>query len=321
MSEDFSVDPGLEELTSEVLGPDPNASAQAPTQTDAATDATQPEQLQAQDAAAQSSPPTAPVTPAPVPDDTFIELDGRKFNRNAVEQTLRQFPHLQRLYVEQKQREDQFKSQQEAAQRDAQAPQMQPRQMQAQLRAAYDGAVAKAVQDGVIEEDFATLYPDLAVNMLLNRDALVAFGNQVKSIAEEIRQYKSNIGAERVKSDVLNNMVALSTTDPAMSKLSDESERTGFFQYLVQLSPRREQLTDPEFYRAQYVAFHGNDFLSAATAAQAAAKAKAEATAIQKRRTGGIPQGSARPAPAPPAQGSDPLMEMVTDEMARRAGR
>lgn len=317
------LDAGLNELTSDILGP----TADAPTDTDTTTVESAP-QGNEPDAGAIEEPttestPAAPSAPAPTvpPAEQTFEINGKRYTAKEIEAlatTASQFPHLQSKYTD---------LQRQLAQRSAQpaAPAAAParptvEQVKAQIRANFDSGVKQAVKDGFMEEDFATLYPDLAASMIMNRDALTAIANVVTAQQEKIAAYEAQIEGTQVLDGVRNNMVALSGQHPAFKELTDPATRESFLQYLIGIDPPMHLFETPDFMISQWVAFKKDSYLNGVAAAEQRAAQTATVRAEQRRRAvADAPVGS-RPPMAPPAPKTH-LDEMVEDVLTGIAPR
>ena len=309
---DEVVDAGLEELTSDVLGAEPDASPDAveqPTESQQEPVETQ----QPQDASAPA--PTAPQPPE------YVDIDGRRYTREELKKALttrEQFPHLQQRYLELKRAQEarDAQAQQPQGQADQMRRQIPPAQLQAQIRASFDPQVQQAVQDGFIEPDLAELYPNAVANLMMQRDSLVAVGSLVQAMQQKIAQYEQSIVSERVVTDIKSNLTALAGTHPALAPLRDAGVRDQFFGFIRTLDPRMDQLGDPEYLTGAWAAFKKGDFLNGAqTLAQGQGAAQA-ARATQRRRAVADALPGSRPAAGPP-QATSPLDEMVNDFFSR----
>jgi hypothetical protein len=307
---DEPIDAGLEELISDQLGPaadaPPEGGAEQPTQE---TEAQPTEEVQPPDASAEAPTP---------PEQATFEFNGRRYTKDELQaalQTREQFPHLQQKYLELK-RAEEARLASQSQQPPAQAPR-DPARLRANLRASFDPEVKQAVADGLLEADFAELYPDLSAALMLHRDSLTAVANVVNTMNAKIQAYEQQMVGERITSDVKNNMVALSGQHPALAPLSDPTVRDQFWGYLVQLDPKIGQLQDPEYMIGAWVAYRRNEFLSAPAAAPVVEAARVE----QRRRAKADALPGSRPASGPvePMTALDEMAEEIrTGKVARR---
>lgn len=305
------IDPGLEELTTDVLGPPTEAQADPSEAGTAEPTETQPEPLEA----SAEAPTLPPVEAPPAPPQTY-EIDGQRYTLEelrALRTTAQQLPALQQKLLQERQ-------EREAAARATAPPQVTPQAMRAAIRANFDTGVKEAVTQGFIEEDFATLYPDLAANMIMYRDVITMMSKTVQGMREEINEYRGNSEKQgrynQVVSELENNLVAMSTTHPFYQGLQSPADRIAFSQYLWKMDLKIDQVRDPQVLSDMYVAYKRRSVLAPADKAKADATVKAAAAAARRNAKGDV--GSSRPAAAPTEQ-VDPslaaLHEMVADHL------
>lgn len=318
------LDAGLEELTSDVLRPnadsvaDPNTAA---VEQDAG-------ELQEPIATAEQPLESAAVAPpqaqadatqqAPIPakpEEQKIEIDlndgrgPRQYTREQLAQTLRQFPHLQNLYT-------QAKAQLESKPQQAPAP-PDPRQILSNIRASFDGEVAKAVEQGFVEEDLATLYPNFMASAMLMRDSLTAVQQVVRQQGDKIQWYESQNQVRELRSSIDNNMMALAGEHEAFRPLGDPSEREGFFQFLAGTNADVNLvLQNRDYLISQWVAYKRNDYLGGFDKLKQQTAAATTARTQARRAAQGAPITGSRPSAAPTAPATA-LDEMVEDFFAR----
>lgn len=314
-----SIDPGLDELVSDVLGPRADASA------DAATSGAEPSaDPVARDSASEQAPTPPPATPtpqattpadpaasapAPTPPET-IELDfgdGRGKQRLTVDQvvkTLQQFPHLQQKYVEAKQRADAYERQQAEI---AAKQTVDPRNVLAAVRQSFDPGVRESISQGFMEEEFGQLYPNLAASMIMHRDLVAALIGRVNAVQGKVSEYESQYEGQRVRAEIENNMVALSGTHPAYAGLADPKVRENFYAFVWDLNPTEQQFRNPRYIAQAWAAYNEPRFLESFTAPQApTAQPTADPAARKRARAFASGDASnARPSAPPPAQPKD----------------
>jgi hypothetical protein len=311
-----SVDAGLDELTSDVLGPSADAT-DAPSDGGEQDAPTPQEPTQPSEPAPASAQPQA-VAPTPTPPETPIEIDGRQFTREQLKAALttaQQFPHLQKKWADRLEADDAARQQ---AARTPQSPQrLDPAHVKAQIRASFDGAVKEAVDQGFIEPDFAILYPDLAASMVMNRDALTATIGVLNIQKQKIEQYEQQMGAQQARTEIFNNMVALSTQHAALAPLAEPAKQQQFLDFLVSMNPPMALMGDADFLVSQWVAFNRNTYLAGTDATRARITAEQQQRTLNKRRAAGDAVGNSRPA-AGAATPASPLDEMVDDFFAPR---
>ncbi len=316
------VDAGLDELTADILGP-----ADAPTGEQAPTEGVEPEPTETPaepeqpSAPAPTAPGATPQAPAPqAPAPATVEVNGRQYTLEqlaAAIQTREQFPHLQEKYVALKRQEDaRLKAEADKA---AQGAPLPPEAVLSNMHSSFDPVVKDMVKSGFMEEDFAALYPNLAVGVAMYQQSLVSTTALLREQAQKIAYYEAEITSDRTISEMKNNMVALSGLHESLKPLAEPAVQDQFLTYLYNLDPKRSQLDDRDFWIRQWVAFNKDAYLNPANPTAPSAESVAKVRADAKRRATGAAVPGSRPAATPQAPAS-PLDEMIADEMAKRSG-
>ena len=306
---------GIDDLVSDSMGGVPSATSDveaaptqaAETQTETAPEVqAQAEPVQAQSAVAQEG-QTPTVENQPTPEVKY-RIGDREYTAQEIlawQTSAQQLPHLQKKYMEAlEQRQAPQASQPSQA---PQQPQIQPQQMLAQLKAKYEPEMQELVKKGLMSQDFVTLFPAEAAQMLWYRDSHNQIAQAVQAIGSQIQQQTQQTQASGLINEVGRNISNLAQSGEAFAPLKDPQQVQGFMYYLWNLNPQVMHLKNPEFLAGQWVAYNRNQYLQMAQQAQAnQVKQQQLRYATADASTGSRPMG------AQPVQ-KDPLQEMVED--------
>jgi hypothetical protein len=267
--------------------------------------------------------PAPAAAAAPAPEEKKFKIRGREYTAaelvqrrdllEDLEKSYEQLPHLQQKYLETLE-----------AQRQQQAP---PPQMPAQpqappvtaemLRTAYAPQIEESVKAGFLNADFAELYPETAASYLYDRDLFTQVAQRLDAIerlfgAAQIQGIQQSVGAQ-----ITGAFDALQAQGGHFELLKEPKVREDFTKYILELDPKRGQLT-PEFLGGQFVAFNKDILLEAARQTDAQTKRERERTARNAQGVPGGPRPPRPPEPSPTAQHFDFLNEGLPVAAARR---
>lgn len=310
-----SATAAIDDLVSDSLGQEPSAPADtadvaAPPDT-AATSSTE-----TVDAPAPSAPDPAVASPpnadsAPVPAPAPIRLGDREYTAQELQAALttaQQFGHLQNKYVEMLEQQKRGAAQPAPDVRGGMPQPLSPQQQMQAIRMRYDADVQKAVKDGLIEPDFASLFPGMAAQMLMYRDGFNAVSQQLSAVSQSMMQGQMQQQSQGLMQQIGQSIGNLAASGEAFASLKDPNVVQGFFKYLWDMDPKRAQVTNPEFLSRQWFAYNRDQYLQnqqrqAAEAARANQVRYARADATTGSRPPGVMQ-------TPQAT---PLDQMVSD--------
>jgi hypothetical protein len=179
-----------------------------------------------------------------------------------------------------------------------------------QIRVAYEPQVKQAVQDGIIEENFANEYPTVSSQFMYLAELLF---DQRAATAAIINQMSAGRQQTQVQQDVqivtglIENLAA--RPEPQYAALKDNATKKKVFDRIVQLQPDRN-LVNEDFVKQLYLGMVGETLLQGA--AQAAEQAK-QAEEL-RRRQATSEGGGARPGPVIPATGGAPWNDIVEQQ-------
>lgn len=309
----------IDDLVSEQLdeGQAPVAEA-APvsgdTQAAVAGDASVSEPVQAQ-AVGQVDPNTqASIQPT---EQKYL-VNGREYTAKEIQDaftTAQQLPVVQNKYLSVLEQQRQYQAQMaQAPQQQVQSqPQMAPQQMLAQIRAKYDPVVQEAVKAGVVEADFAALFPGMAAQMLMYRDGFQQLAQQHQQTEQLIQAQTQQAQSQGLISDIGRSINALAQSGDAFASLKDPSQVQGFFSYLWDLNPQVGHLKNPDFLARQWVAYNKDQYLQNAQTQQVNAQRQSQVRLAQgAAATGTRASGSMSESPKSP-------LDLLTDDFFERS--
>jgi hypothetical protein len=256
---DTSLTPEVQELTERTF-------AEIEGQTGDGSDGGESSETSSGEAAAETPSPKVgvPVT-APAP-ETF-EYGGKKYTLDQMVKdgvlknvlaTAGQFPDLQEKYKrEQASREALERalvSRPEAQQSQAPAPAAQVKVSQAQIEAHYKDRIAKSVQEGFLDPDFAEAFPKFSAQSMLHMDLLTDVRNAVAVlVADAAERGRTHVFSEAVNT-MRSRMDKVADSNPAYAGLKNEAERAGFENHLAQFAIPIDNVTE-KFLAQQWVAY------------------------------------------------------------------
>lgn len=311
----------IDDMVEERMGIEPSATtepveAAAPESSSAPVgggDGSVAEPVQSQAAVAPSE-PNAPVATQPTPQTYRIgDKDYTAQELQAAMISAQQLPHLQKKYVDLLEQGKQAQ-QQPQSQPQGQPQQPAPKAVLAQIRAKYDPEVQQLVKDGVIEQDFATLFPDALAQMLMYRDGFSQLAQKVGQVESQFMQTQQREQSTGIVNDIGRSINALANSGEAFAPLKDSNQVQAFFQYLWDLNPQMNQVRSPDFLARQWVAYNKDQFLqNAQMRQQQQMQANQRRLAMADASTGTRGSGS-----LPQAQPT-PLEDMVADFWQRQS--
>jgi hypothetical protein len=246
------------------------------------------------------------------PSQTF-SVGGRSYTQQELEAlatTASQFGHLQNKYTQLLEQQ----RQQPAVQTQAPIPQGDPNTNFAKAAMArYGDQVKELASKGVIEQDFATLFPGMASQMLAYRDGFLAVSNRLNQLEQGTHQRSQQEQASGLLNEYGRNVQALiQNGGEAFAPLKDQQVLNNFSTYLWNLNPVVNQLRDPNFLAGQWVAFNKDQYLQSRQQQQVLNnKANQARLAMAEAST------STRPPGGFPQEQKSPLDQMVEDFLVR----
>ncbi len=314
--ESVSEPEGLADMVSDVLGPSAEVAApepEAPAQTPE-PEADQAQELTPQLAAALVEGP-APTSVQPTPQ--ALRVGNRDYTAQeieALETTKQQFRHLQEKYLEALESKQQ-PQQQPQGQAQAQPVANTPQAYMEQVRQKYDPVVKKYAENGLMSQDFVTLFPQEAAQMAYYEDRFSRAEQVMRAVAGEVQSRSQKEASQGYLGEVTRGITSLAQSNEAFAKLKDPQHVQEFFNYLWQLNPQKSQATQPEFLARQYVAFNHNQYLQTAQQKQIQDQRSQQTRLARADATGGTRAPGINQEPA-----KSPLDEMVEDFLGRSGG-
>jgi len=309
MTEDsISVTSGIDDLVSDALGTEPSAPVEAAPAEPAATTPAEPAVSTPAEPAPQAAVASEPNAPASEPTPSY-RIGTREYTAQEIQAALTtasQFPNLQNKYVEMLEQMKRQPAPQQAQQ--ATQPQVAPAQQMAAIRAKYDPVVEQAVKDGLIERDFASLFPGMAAQMLMYRDGFVQLANQQAGVTSQLQASRQQAQSNGLMQEIGQSINNLAQSGEAFAPLKDPGKVQDFFKYIWDLNPQVGQLRQPDFFARQWAAFNYTESLKTQQN-----NAVAAAHAAQTRLARADATTATRPAGAMNAPAKSPLDMMVDD--------
>lgn len=308
-SESVSQTAGIDDLVSDSLGqtPEPEVAATPESSPEPAAEpavaqepVTDPPVAYEGQTAAQ---PAQPTPPAP------IRIGDRDYTAQELQAALisaQQLPHLQKKYVEAL---EQSKSQPTPP---SQPTQFDPKGYMQSLRQQYDPVVQRYAEQGLLSQDFVTLFPGEAAQMVHYQQGFTQVQNAVRAIASELQQRTVREQQTGLVNGVTRSLSALAESGEPFAPLKDPGKQQEFFNYLWELNPQTSQLANPDFLARQWIAFNKDQYLQAAQA-----KAVQAARTQQARLARADATGGARPSGVMQEPAKTPLDEMFEDHLER----
>jgi len=273
----------------------------------------------------EREPSPTPPTPAPEPEPAPRVQPGPKVKIRGIEyaldavlsnpelsqallQTYEQFPTLQKKYVELLEQMRQSPTPPEPP-----PTPVDPRVQQAQLLASMASEIGNVVRAGYIEEDFASLYPNMTAQMLAHRNELYTLARRVAQFEQTYRgqTHQAEVTSHRTNLDA--NLDALAGKGELYAPLKNPTERQAFLEHLVQdVNPTVDRIT-PEWLMRQWIAFKHETIL---TGMQATTERERLERETARRRAASDGKGS-RPTPAPAGEPSH-LEFLIGDSLPAR---
>lgn len=268
-----SATAAIDDLVTDAMGSEPSAPEPASAEAASTTDAPASEPAATQDLNQQSAPDPAVAAPQPnapvaAPQPQTYQIGDRQYSISELQAALtsaQQLPHLQRKYVDMLEQ----RASQPAQQPQGQMPQQDPQSVLRNIRATYDSKVQEAVKQGLIEPDFAHLFPGMAAQMLMYRDGFTNMANQLGAMQTQAAQQAQAQQSQGLMQDIGRSLGQLAASGEAFAPLKDQKVVNGFFQYLYNMNPQVGQMKDPSFLAGQWVAYNKDQYLQAQQAAAA----------------------------------------------------
>jgi hypothetical protein len=271
----------------------------------------------------EPAPAPAAAAAPPAPAEKKFKIKGREYTAAEVVQrqdliedlvqSYEQLPHLQQKYLETLE-----------AQRQLQAPAPQaPVQPQAppvtaeMLRVAYGPQIEERVKAGFLNPDFVELYPETVAAYLYDRDLFSQVAQRLDAVEQALGGAQVRSIQQSVAAQITGAFDALQAQGGHFELLKEPKVREDFTKYILELDPKRGQLT-PEFLGGQFVAFNKDILLEAARQTDAQARRERERTGRNAQGGDGGPRPPRPPAPSPTAQHFDYLNEGIPIAAARR---
>lgn len=315
VSESVSETSGIDDLVSEQLGEAPSAPVEAAPPAETSPDVTPEPQAQAspEQPAIQAVAETPNAQTAPLPTPQTYKIGDRDYTAQELQAALtssQQLGHLQNKYVGLLEQQRQWEAQQRNPQPPSQpqAPQPDPKQWVEAVRQKYDPVVKDLVSKGLMEADFATLFPGMAAQMLAYRDGFQQTSQAVQAIRSEMQGRQSREQSMGLVNTMSRSIQQLAQSGEAFAPLKDPAVVQKYFQYLYDLNPMTSQVQNPQFLASQWVAFNKDQFLQQQ---QARAQAQARTEAVRYARADATT--AARPAGLNTPVQKTPLDQIVDD--------
>lgn len=169
-----------------------------------------------------------------------------------------QVRHYQEQYENIKQQSEQAR--QALEQQQQQAEEQQPRGIPAdQIFSAYQPQFGQVAEAGFVEGDFTELYPRTMSAMLYHRDLLYDTRKAVEELQKMVLGDHQERQATSAQQTIYQQIDSLSAKGKIYEPLKDPGVRQGFYDYIVEIDPKMNQLT-PEFIDKQYFAYNSAIF-------------------------------------------------------------
>lgn len=249
----------------------------------------------------EPSPEPSPVAAQPneqvqaPPTPQTIRIGDRDYTAQELQAALtsaQQLPHLQNKYVGLLENLKQSQQPNQGQPQGQQRPQMAPQQVLQAVRNQYDPQVQELVKQGLIEQDFAALFPGMAAQMLYYRDGFNQVGQVLQGVIGELNSSRQQQESTGFVNDVGRSISQLAMSGDAFAPLKDPQEVQKFFNYLWDLNPQVGHLRNPDFLARQWVAYNKDQYLQTAqTRAAADARQQQVRYATADATTGSRPPG------------------------------
>lgn len=219
-----------------------------------------------------------------------------------------QLPHLQKKYVEALEQ----RSQPQAGPQQSQQPQQTPQAYMQALRQKYDPVVKQYADQGILSQDYVTLFPAEAAQMVHYAQRHEHLEQVVRAIAGDIQQRSQTEQQTGLVNKVAQSMNALASSGEPFAPLKDPVKQQEFWNYLWDMNPQVSQLSSADFLARQWVAFNKDQYLQTAAQKQVQTQRSQQARLARADATGGTrAPGSMNQQPM------TPLDEMFEDHLAR----
>lgn len=246
-------------------------------------------------------------------DYTLDELREKGLLQDVI-QSAEQFPHIQKKYMDLLEKE----KGKEAVTAAPKPPELTPRQIFAKVRQVYapviEAMIKADIEEGLIEPDGVDLYPNLVRNaytrIFYQEDRiqeLIQRVNELTALSNRHVMAENNTAMRQI---VNGHLDKIQEKGELFTPLKDGSVREGFYEYLVELDPKREQLTGEkaeDYLKAQWLAYNA--------AAIEEARSVDKEPDDERRLAAGERPGGGRPAARPKKEG-----DSLEDRLDRTAG-
>lgn len=263
---------------------------------------------------ATSSPvPPSASAPAPTAIAEEFEIDGKKITKEALFQTYRQFPGLQRLHLEGKPFLEAMQRWGITAQHLPQLESLLIKLAQQPAGASTQPASAQAQLPAGFGEDFEQYYPEAA-------KYLKGIIGDYKNAAQEFQQLKEHYQSSQMRSEAQNQQTAavqelrslaqrIEALQSSYPMMKDGAHSKAFAQYLWDKNPDVNVLRDPEMLEGLYLRFNRDAF-----AQQAAAQAETSRAKQQSSVAAGFGEGAGvRGATPTVTEQQKEILDLITD--------
>ena len=289
---------------------EPSGDEQAATPSEAPSD---PIQAETQSQEPVTDPPVAygqteVQPPAPTPTFRIGDKDYTAAEIEAWKTSAQQLPHLQKKYVEALEQ----KNQPQAGPQPTQQPQQTPQAYMQALRQKYDPVVKQYADSGILSQDYVTLFPAEAAQMVHYAQRHEQLENVVRAIASDMQGRSQKEQQTGLVNQVAQSMNALASSGEPFAPLKDPVRQQEFWNYLWEMNPQVVQLSNPDFLARQWVAFNKDQYLQTAQTRQIQAQRSQQARLARADATGGTRAPGVMSEPA-----KSPLDEMFEDHLER----
>lgn len=216
--------------------------------------------------------------------------------------------HFQRLYEEQRQlNELALKQQQQFQQQYQQQRPQQPPMSVEQLKAQVAPHIARAVQEGFLEDDFVEMYPNAAASQMLVYNDYA----QIKQVVMGMYQHFMRTAAQQQYETARSNFTAacnsLANKHDVYKPLADQGEQEEFFKFLAErVNPEVNAIND-EFLARQYLGYKQESILETVRDGKTKSRKKKKKKRKLAAGEGGSPRKGGR-------RGSDQTLDEVVIE-------
>ena len=247
------------------------------------------------------------------PTPQVFRIGDRDYTAQEIEAwrtSAQQLPHLQNKYVETL--EKLRNTPQQPSPAEVQQPSQTPQAYMEALRQKYDPVVKKAAENGLLSQDFVTLFPGEAAQMVHYQQQFEQMTNVMRAVAGEMQTRQRTEQSSGLVNEVARSISNLAQSGEPFAPLKDPAKVQEFFNYLWEENPPVSRLRQPDYLARQWVAFNKDQYLQTAQTRASQAQRTTQARLARADATGGTRAPGINQAPE-----QTPLDELWQDHLDR----